>query len=388
MQKVNKDLADTQAAFWNYYNSDLRQIYQKLEPIRQRYLHRFIRRFAFFAGILAFIITLCYTGFIPEKIYNDEDFFKIILFAGLVYIFYMFYPFQAYCEKTKSMVMEKLLSFWGNFNYSNGKYSVYPSDIENSELFTCYNKADIDDTFTGKYKNTSIAVSEHNLYLHSNRGDINTFKGILILLKFNKHFTGKTVVRAKFRWVNVFWDNPLFMLLFGLPLLAAAFISAKTLDFGFAVHFFGIVTGIFGLCAVLVYLFYSFKNKKKAKKHIVLEGIPFLRQWNVTSTDQIKARYILTPVFMENMLNVKKLFHGKHIDFSFFNDKLLIAVHTRKDMFETTSLLTSALRYNKVREVVNQLYSIFSIIDVLELEDKSVTKAKPAQKNKTLKRKI
>ena len=88
------------------------------------------------------------------------------------------------------------------------------------------------------------------------------------------------------------------------------------------------------------------------------------------------------------MLNVKKLFHGKHIDFSFFNDKLLIAVHTRKDMFETTSLLTSALRYNKVREVVNQLYSIFSIIDVLELEDKSVTKAKPAQKNKTLKRKI
>ena len=53
------------------------------------------------------------------------------------------------------------------------------------------------------------------------------------------------------------------------------------------------------------------------------------------------------------MLNIKKMFHGKHIDFSFFDDKLLIAVHTQKYLFETTSLLTSTLRYTKVREVVN-----------------------------------
>ena len=71
------------------------------------------------------------------------------------------------------------------------------------------------------------------------------------------------------------------------------------------------------------------------------------------------------------MLNIKKMFHGKHIDFSFFDDKLLIAVHTQKYLFETTSLLTSTLRYTKVREVVNQLYSIFAIIDILELENKS-----------------
>jgi len=380
MQKINKNLAATQEQFWEYYNSNLREIYQKLEPIRKKHLSDFINRFIFFICGAAFIYTLCYFGFIPEDIYNSEGFIKTVLFAGIIYLCYTFYPFQQYCDKTKSMVMKKLLSFWGNFNYYNSQYSLFPNDIQKSELFTCYNRSDVDDAFTGKYKNTSISVSEHKLYLHGNRGDVNTFKGVLILLKFNKHFTGKTVVRAKFRWINILWDNPLFVFLFGLPLLAIAFISLKTLDFGFAAGFFGIVAGATCLCTALVYLFYSFKNKKKAKKQIILEGIPFLRQWNVTATDQIKARYILTPIFMEKMLDVKKLFHGKHVDFSFFDDKLLIAVHTQKDLFETTSLLTSALRYTKVREVVNQLYSIFSIIDILELENTSEQPEKARKK--------
>lgn len=384
MQKINKNLAATQEQFWEYYNSNLREIYQKLEPIRQKHLSAFIRRLSFFICISAFVYALCRFDFISEDIYNSEGFCKIVFLIGMIYLYYTFYPFQQYCNKTKSMVMKKLLYFWGDFNYCNNKYSLFPSDIQKSELFTCYNRSDVDDAFTGKYKNTSISVSEHKLYLHGNRGDFNTFKGVLILLKFNKHFTGKTVVRAKFRWINIFWDNPLFMFLFGLPLLAVAFISVKTFDLSFALHFFGIVAGAACLCTAVVYLFYSFKHKKKAKKQIILEGIPFLRQWNVTSTDQIKARYILTPVFMEKMLNVKKLFHGKHIDFSFFDDKLLIAVHTQKDLFETTSLLTSALRYTKVREVVNQLYSIFSIIDILELENAS-GKSQKSKKKTSLK---
>lgn len=381
MQKINKNLAATQEQFWKYYNSNLREIYQQLEPIRQKHLSAFIRRLSFFICVSAFVYALCRFDFIPENIYNSEGFFKTVIFIGLIYLCYTFYPFQQYCDKTKSMVMKKLLSFWGNFNYYNNRYTLFPNDIQKSELFTCYNRSDVDDTFAGKYKNTSISVSEHKLYLHGNRGDVNTFKGVLILLKFNKHFTGKTVVRSKFRWINIFWDNPLLVFLFGFPLTAVAFISVKTFDLEFALRFFGVIAGVVCLCTALVYLFYSFKNRKKAKKQIILEGISFLRQWNVTATDQIKARYILTPSFMEKMLNIKKLFHGKHIDFSFFDDKLLIAVHTQKDLFETTSLLTSALRYTKVREVVNQLYSIFSIIDILELENTSEQKQKTIKKS-------
>ena len=69
---------------------------------------------------------------------------------------------------------------------------------------------------------------------------------------------------------------------------------------------------------------------------------------------------------MEKINDVKTLFHGKYIDFSFFDSKLMIAVHTNKDMFETTSLFTPALDYFKVRDVVSQLYSIFAVIDILQ----------------------
>ena len=365
MRDVNKDLAVTQEQFWKYYNTDLREIYQKLEPIRKKYLKSFLKRLAFFGGLYFLIITLCNIGFISESIYDNENIFSFFAFAFLISLIYVFTPFSSYREKTKAMAMKKLLSFWGNFNYYNRKFAIYPSEIEKSELFTCYNRNEIDDAFAGKYKESSIAVSEHTLYLKGNKGDFYTFKGVLILLKFNKKFKGKTVVRAKSRWINIFFNNPFFTLIFGVPLLFLGFLMLKDSDFLSFIQIIGGTIAMLVLMYAFVYVCYSFKYKKKAKKDVVLEGIHFLRRWNVTSDNQIEARYILTPNLMENLLEIKKLFHGKHIDFSFFDNKLLIAVHTRKDMFETTSLLSSALNYNKVREVVSQLHSIFKILDIL-----------------------
>lgn len=370
MQNANRDLATTQTQFWKYYNSDLREIYQKLEPLRKEYLKTFLKRFAFFGCLYFLIFIMCRIEFIPQSIYNNKNIFSYFTFAVLVSLIYIFAPFSSYRKKTKTMAMKKLLSFWGSFNYYNEKHTIYQSEIEKSELFTCYNREEIDDAFAGKYKNSSIAVSEHVLYLKGNRGDFYTFKGILILLKFNKNFKGKTVVRAKSRWINVFFNNPFFSTVFGLPLFLLGFLMLKDGDFLSFIQIIGGTIAMLGLMYALVYICYSFKHKKKAKKEITLEGIPFLRRWNVTSDNQVEARYILTPVLMENLLKIKKLFHGKHIDFSFFDDKLLIAVHTRKNMFETTSLLTSALNYSRVREVVSQLYSIFKVIDILNIQNK------------------
>ena len=115
----------------------------------------------------------------------------------------------------------------------------------------------------------------------------------------------------------------------------------------------------------VIYRIYRHFHPKKATQKVALEGLPFMRRWTVLTDNQVEARYVLTPVFMEKMLEIKRLFHGKQIDFSFFGSTLLIAVHTRKNMFETTSLFLPALSYHKVREVVGQLQSIFDVIDVV-----------------------
>jgi hypothetical protein len=115
----------------------------------------------------------------------------------------------------------------------------------------------------------------------------------------------------------------------------------------------------------VVYWAWRRKNPRRATQKVVLEGWPFMRQWQIYTDNQVEARYILTPVFMEKIEAVKHLFHGNAIDFSFFDNKLLIAVHTRKNLFETTSLFVPALSYHRVREVITQLHSIFSVIDVV-----------------------
>ena len=113
------------------------------------------------------------------------------------------------------------------------------------------------------------------------------------------------------------------------------------------------------------------QRKIKLEKRVNLEDIVFSKKWKVYADDQVEARYVLTPAVMERMLAVKKLFHGNRLDFSFWGNNLLIAVHTNKDMFETTSLFKSALDYRKVQEVICQLYSVFSVIDVLKLQNES-----------------
>ena len=153
----------------------------------------------------------------------------------------------------------------------------------------------------------------------------------------------------------------LLMIIISIGVLIQIFIMAED---AFETALFIYMFLFFAIISVICLLGFH-KQHKKATQQVKLEEISFNKKWNVLTDNQVDARYILTPVFMEKINEVKKLFYGKHIDFSFFDNKLLLAVHTRKNMFETTTLLTPALDYHKVREVVSQLNSIFSVIDVL-----------------------
>lgn len=78
------------------------------------------------------------------------------------------------------------------------------------------------------------------------------------------------------------------------------------------------------------------------------------------------------------------MFHGNRLDFGFWDKEMLIAIHTGKDMFETTSLFTPALDYKKVQEVICQIYSIFEVIDVFVAKGKQIGKKKRAKKLSSL----
>ena len=371
MYKVNREFLALRDNFRKFYNNELKTKYTELEPIRRKYLVWFFIVFLVFAFVTVIYVYFCMNGSISRETYLSEGCVKFYIIYFAVAYWVCFIPVSKFKSETKMMVMDKILSFFFFFYYSESYDFIKEKDIQDSGLFDVFNEQNQDDAFKGIYNGTEIKVSEQKLIrvvrTSKGRRDKTIFKGIFIDLKFDKKCHGKTIVCGenmrsfcRYNWVEIILafcaTFPLFMIFY--------FGGKAAIDFN---AFF--ITLILAYGLVYFFIFYGVlkKIKENKKKKVCLEDVIFSKKWKVYADDQIEARYVLTPALMERMLKVKKLFHGYRIDFSFWESNLLIAVHTNKDMFETTSLFKSTLEYRKVQEVICQLYSVFSVINVLKL---------------------
>lgn len=376
---VNTDLVEVRRKFRDYYNGQLRRKYEELEPFRQKYLKRFWIFFLLFFVIAAFYVYACATGLVSEETYTSKGAMKLCFVYVVIAFSVCYVPISDYKEKTKLMVMDRILAFWGEFK-SFKKGLVSEDKIKKSALFGAFNEQEQDDAFSGKYHDTEITVSEQKLtrvvQTGKGRRDKTIFKGVFIALRLNRKYKGNTVVLGKSDWLTLGRYNffELFFVVIALVpfFIVGRYIYADKIFDMFILFFLVMYSAAYFL--VFWFCFRDSKVKRKKKKQINLEDVIFSKKWKVLADDQVEARYVLTPALMERMLAVKKLFHGNRLDFSFWENNLLIAVHTNKDMFETTSLFKSALDYRKVQEVICQLYSVFAVIDTLKLRLESKEK--------------
>ncbi len=114
------------------------------------------------------------------------------------------------------------------------------------------------------------------------------FKGLFVSADFHKHFNGQTFVRSDFAEK-------------GLGALGRMFQKP-----------------VFG-----------------GNELVQLEDPDFEREFKVTSTDQVEARYILSTSIMRRMLDLKAKFAAP-VEFSFVNSRMYIAISVRRDLFEPT----------------------------------------------------
>ena len=375
MRGVDYKLVEIRDKFRGYYNGELKRKYAELEPARKKYLRKFWFWFVLFAAIALGYIYFCYVGGASKKDCFSEGALKLyVVYFAIAYAVCSM-PVSDYKVDTKFAVMDRIMDFWGEIDYAKIGKLVSKSYLEKSALFAQFDEQEQDDAFYGQYHGAEIKVSEQKLtkVIHTSKGrrDKTIFKGVLISLKLNKKYKGNTVVCGKSNWrtfLGYNWFESLAILIALAPIIMVLSIDFRLSEMGWFV-------GILLLLNVVIY-FFIFRElvkqrKIKLEKRVNLEDIVFSKKWKVYADDQVEARYVLTPALMERMLAVKKLFHGNRLDFSFWGNNLLIAVHTNKDMFETTSLFKSALDYRKVQEVICQLYSVFSVIDVLKLQSDS-----------------
>ena len=111
-------------------------------------------------------------------------------------------------------------------------------------------------------------------------------------------------------------------------------------------------------------------KKKTGMQPVNLEDVKFSALYNIYSTDQIEARYLLTTAFMERFLNIKTAFRAEYIRAEFCRNKLTLVIGVDKDLFAMGSI-SKKTTGKTFTELFEELYSVLSLIDELKLNQKT-----------------
>jgi hypothetical protein len=117
------------------------------------------------------------------------------------------------------------------------------------------------------------------------------------------------------------------------------------------------------------------KLQEIGKSHgelIKLEDPDFEREFAVYSTDQVEARYILSPALMRRMREFKRK-TGSNVYFSFTGGEVNIGISSARNRFEP-KLFSTVLDIELAREFVNDLQLALDVVEDLNLNTRIWTK--------------
>lgn len=314
---MTQQTEDIKARFDEYYWRNIYPMMMEKEKIRKQYVSNLIK--LIIASAILLPLIMYFSWYLTNK-YESEWIVDVAYFAIVINAFILRGPFVLYKAKVKNDIMSRFISFFDGFKYEYGRGLTH-YEIIDSYIFPKFDEISADDCFSGSYNDVGIRICEEKLVKYKidrngKRQKNVTFLGIVLELDMNKNFQYQTYV---------------------------------TRDRGILNRF----------------------NKQKYFERVALEDVVFEKEFEAYSENQIEARYLLTTAFMERMLKLKELYKGKDIQFSFVNSKVLIAINTKTDMFEPCSLLKSNLQEKQIYTVFEQFKTIFSVVDILKLNQKT-----------------
>ncbi len=304
----------------SYRNEFHKKFYKNCMPVLAKFEDERKKKFsafkvrAFLGCILYIFLFFCITfnsNIIPKK--YERDFKKLIL--GIIYVAIIgdYYKTKKDFEKKiKFKLMPVFCSALGDFSWCPTKIVDYNLFVNAGVVPQNWHIAESDDIFTGKHNDVTIEIAEVRYYKKQFKMHETTFHGVVILLDMNKKFQSHTLVTA---------DN--------------------------ARH----ISPINGL------------------RHTTLEDSTFEKIFDVFTNDEIEARYLLTPSFMERLLKVKNVFKSAKVSCAFYMNKLFISLYTG-DMFSLGAIEVPADDYKQFFIMFEEITSIIELIDHFKLDQK------------------
>ena len=313
--------------------------------------------------LISFVFFTDFTIFASNNKAFLFIFLTIVLIGGLS-LQKAFSVKKDFLKEVKQKCMTTALSAFGDIRWlkNDGGLSkaVTFDELQNSQLFGKFSHMRTDDEFEGLYKNVSYKISEVSLFkkLHVQRGTtlINVFQGIVISFEVNKNIKNRTIISMKGDLTNRnSWRLGIVQLLLIFPPF-------------FTLFMYNIWVGIFFLAIILTIVLFLYRDKVKLKK-INIEDTEFSKIFDIYSSDEVEARYFLTTAFAERLKNLKTSFGTKKIKCTQLGNEFMIAISTKKDLFEIGSLF-HPLDEKSFYEIYRQLYSICNMIDVFNFDKK------------------
>jgi hypothetical protein len=311
---------------WEFYKAELVKDLQVLEQQRKGIVNKLTVMIVIMLclALVAVLFLSMNFGFNPAFIIAPVIICGIIA-AGL----YKFIT-SGYRVDFKYTVIERIVRFIDEALVYNSSLYIPETVYMMSEIFKKRpDRYRGDDLVKGKLGKTEVEFSEiHSEYKTRDKHGTHwhtIFKGLFFIGDFNKHFTCKMVV---------------------LPDRAER---------------------MFGHVGKML------QSWNIARDDLIkLEDVEFEKLFVVYGSDQIQARYILSPGLMQRITDFRRK-TGRDIYLSFQLSKVFVAIPYRKDLFEP-KMFRSVLDFEPIKEYYEDLQLALGIVEDLDLNTRIWTK--------------
>jgi hypothetical protein len=231
----------------------------------------------------------------------------LMVITGVLTVFIAYLPLAAVAKKAKVSVIQSLCEPLGVSYSPDGKAAPAWDSFLNLRLLPHPDEKTFSDFFSGKRGDADFQLCEATLTQGSGKNRRTVFTGQLFCLSAPRRLASTTVCLRNTGWFKSF-ECP---------------------------------SGL---------------------KPVGLEDPNFNKTFAVFGTDQVEAREILTPTFMQQLNDLEAAYFGGHIRCAFDETQLLIALEGA-NKFEIGSMFTSLVDRSRVEGIARNIEQVFKMID-------------------------
>lgn len=352
--------------------SEYTKIFQSLKPeLDKAEIKRIKYLTTFIVGVVVTLVL--FSGFLLAMFgLLSSAIMLVFLFSSILAGYLSYLTIRNFKRYIKANFMSKFLKCFKEIRRISDENSarIFSTiELKASNLFSTFNTIKVDDAFKGNYNGVDYKITEIKLIQEGSKNSTTAFKGVILSVPSNKTIKANTIIATK-RDMNIRnYPTGIIASIILVPILICEwFLSLKfSSDID---NFIKLIV----LTIITLIIICSFIEKQKSMQTVKLESTNFEKRFNVFSKNQVEARYLLTPTFIEKFTRLYTAFGTNKAKCSFYkdfsgNDRIMFAISTNRDLFEPGNLFTPI---NEPKYMfLSDFTSIFNMIEFFKLDEKT-----------------